>query len=102
MLEEIRVRRPEAFRSGYPSGVCVGTFEVVLHYFYTSVDVADALDPSSNNYLSVKEAERHGLLALSKGSNHAWEITERGKVLAKAIMALPLPEQRWIMYEVPK
>lgn len=98
MLQSVR-ENSEDFRSGYPSGVCVGTFEVVLHYFYTPIDVPDALEPGSNNYLSIKEAERHGLLVLTRQSDAkgSWRLTDRGECLARAIMALPLPEQKWRM-----
>jgi hypothetical protein len=87
--------------SGYPSGLTVSAFEMLLHYFYTPVDAAGAADPTQQNYRACKELEDAGLAevpAIRSGEILGmWELTERGMALARHIVNLPLPECRWEM-----
>jgi hypothetical protein len=83
--------------SGYPSGLTVGAFEMLLHYFYTPVDVEGALDDKSQNYRAIKELQAAQLIDLCRSEYGSWELTERGMVLGRHIMSLPLPEPQWLM-----
>lgn len=83
--------------SGYPSGLTVGAFEMLLHYFYTPVDVAGALESDHQNYKAIKELEKAELIILSRGEHGSWALTSRGEVLARHIMDLPLPVAQYIM-----
>lgn len=83
--------------SGYPSGLTVGAFEMLLHYFYTPVDAEGALDKEHQNYRNIKALERAQLIRLEQNDHGSWELTERGLVLARAIMELPLPVCDWHM-----
>lgn len=85
--------------SGYPSGLTVSAFEMLLHYFYTPADVPGALDPHHQNYRAIKELERAELISHSMCDYGSWKLTERGDVLAKHLMEtrLPVSETKWIM-----
>lgn len=81
--------------SGYQSGLTVGAFEMMLHYFYTPVDVQGALEHDHANYRSIKELEAAGLICLNRGEHGSWALTERGECMARHIMETPLPMPDW-------
>lgn len=83
--------------SGYPSGLTAGAFEMLIHYFYTPVDVEGALDGFSSQYRSIKELEHVCLVELAQNEHGSWKLTERGLVLARHIVNLPLPASSWEM-----
>lgn len=70
---------------------------MLLHYFYTPVDVEGALDDKCENYRAIKELQAAKLIDLHRGEHGSWELTERGMVLGRHIMNLPLPQARWEM-----
>lgn len=85
--------------SNYPSGLTVGAMEMLLHYYYTPVDVEDALDGQSQNYRDIKQLEKAGLAKLSRNPHGSWALTERGEVMARHIMETPLPQPVWVIPE---
>ena len=71
---------------------------MLLHYFYTPVDVEGASDREHQNYRNIKTLEAAELVRLAESDYGMWELTDRGLALATHIMNLPLPECRW---EIP-
>lgn len=88
--------------SGYPSGLTVGAFEMLLHYFYTPKDVDGALDSDSENYRAIKELQATQLIDLCRGEHGSWALTEKGEVMARHIMDTPLPQPQWVMPSLGK
>lgn len=66
--------------------------EVLLHYYYTPVDIENRSDLQSRPVGRFKEL---GLLAITD-TDHRSHITERGKAYVEAILSLPLPVQIWV------
>jgi hypothetical protein len=92
--------------SGYPSGLTVGAFEMLLHYFYTPVDADGTLDRGHNNNRSVHELVKHGLARWHEiGSTSRPEgcicLTPKGEYLARYIMDTPMPKETWYIERSP-
>jgi hypothetical protein len=68
---------------------------MLLHYFYTPVDVDGALDSTSENYRAIKELQAVGLIDLSRNDHGSWALTAKGEVMARYIMDTPLPQAKW-------
>lgn len=80
--------------SGYPSGLTASAVEVLLRYFYTTVDV----DTEPDYYAKARmELIVVGLLELRGDGPEVYYLTERGEVMARHIMETPLPVHIWQM-----
>lgn len=72
--------------------------EMLLHYYASADDFRDG----DFGAPSVREAIAHfkaaEMLTISDGtSNATYSITERGRVYVEAVLAVPMPERRWVM-----
>lgn len=88
--------------SGYPSGLTASAFEALIHYFYTPVDLHDALDVGTAGYKAINELRQAGLIEGAPESKHGcWRLTAPGEVMARHILETPLPIQVWAMPRLP-
>jgi hypothetical protein len=71
---------------------------ILMRYYVERWPATDAADTERS---ATDTAHLFRLGLLRSRSDGAYETTERAAVYLEAILALPLPEQRWVMPETP-
>lgn len=74
--------------------------KLLLHYYsiaepYSMRDHAHAIAPATLEYTA--DLVSHGLIEVNDSAASGYQCTDRGKVFIDALLATPLPVQKWVM-----
>jgi len=71
--------------------------EILLHYYSKANDYRDGDFGASSVRSDIEAFKREELLVADPKQDRCYAIGERGRVLVEAVLAVPLPERRWVM-----